>query len=145
MIPLDRRTAFAHLSPWLAVALQQRLLTTASPGSLPVPLTALVVSASLFTLSSQIGGSSQGITALTESWLPRLQQGMGGTPSSRAAAWRALSRVGQGQAPAQSQLQVGGGGTGEAVAAGDGVAPGQLSDPSSTSSAAVSTAPLASG
>jgi hypothetical protein len=35
MIPLDRRTAFAHLSPWLAVALQQRLLTTASPGSLP--------------------------------------------------------------------------------------------------------------
>ena len=45
------------------VALQQRLLPTASPGSLPVPLAALVVSASLFTLSSQIGAPSQGGSA----------------------------------------------------------------------------------
>jgi hypothetical protein len=33
----------------------QTTLSTASPGSLAVPLAALVVSASLFTLSSQIG------------------------------------------------------------------------------------------
>ncbi len=45
------------------MALQQRLLTSASPGSLPVPVGALVVSVSLFTLSSQIGGPSQGGTA----------------------------------------------------------------------------------
>ena len=79
------------------MALQQRLLTTASPGSLPVPVGALVVSVSLFTLSSQIGGPSQGRTALTESWLPWLQQGSRGTPSSRAAAWRAWSRVARGR------------------------------------------------
>ncbi len=68
-----------------------------SPGSLPVLFAALVVNASLFTPSSQIGGPSQGGTALKESWLPWLQQAMRGTPSSRAAAWRALSRVARGR------------------------------------------------
>jgi hypothetical protein len=63
----DHRTVFARHTQWLIVALQQRLLTTASPGSLPVPIGALVVSASLFTLISQIGGPSPGGTALTES------------------------------------------------------------------------------
>ena len=79
------------------VALQQRLLPTPSPGCLPVPLAALVVNASLFTLSSQIGGPSPGGNALNRSWLPCLQQGSRGTPSSRAAAWRALSRVARGR------------------------------------------------
>jgi hypothetical protein len=63
MLPLVRRTAFARHNQWLALALQQRLLTTPSPASLPVPLAALVVNASLFTLSSQIGAPSQGGSA----------------------------------------------------------------------------------
>ena len=65
MLPLNRRTAFARHSQWLGLAL---VLEAAppdhhSPGSLPVPLTALVVNASLFTPSSQIGRPSQGRTA----------------------------------------------------------------------------------
>jgi len=79
------------------VALQQRLLPNPSPGSLPVPLAALVVNASLFTLSSQIGRPSPGGTALRVPLMPWLQQGMRGTPSSRAAAWRALSRLARGR------------------------------------------------
>ena len=63
MRPLDRRTVFDQHSPWLTVALQQAPPDHHSPGSLPVPLAALVVSASLFTLSSQIGAPSQGGTA----------------------------------------------------------------------------------
>ena len=98
MLPLDRRTAFAlRHSPWLTVALQQAPPDHHSPGSLPVPLAALVVSASLFMLSSQIGGPSPGGTALNGSWMPWLQQGSRGTPSSRAAAWRAWSRVARGR------------------------------------------------
>jgi hypothetical protein len=72
-------------------------LRTSLPGSLRVLVGALVVSASLFTLSSQMGGPSQGGTALRGSWMPWLQQGMRGTPSRRAASWRALSRMARGR------------------------------------------------
>ena len=63
MLPLDRRTAFARQSPWLTVALAAAPPDHHSPGSLTVPLAALVVNASLFTPSSQIGRPSQGGTA----------------------------------------------------------------------------------
>ncbi len=61
MRPLDRRTAFARHTQWLALAAAPP--DHHSPGSLPVPLAALVVNASLFTPSSQIGRPSQGGTA----------------------------------------------------------------------------------
>jgi hypothetical protein len=35
MLPLDRRTAFARNTQWLALALQQRLLTTTAPPASP--------------------------------------------------------------------------------------------------------------
>ena len=35
MLPLDRRTAFARHTQWLALLLQQRLLTTTAPAACP--------------------------------------------------------------------------------------------------------------